>query len=271
MIVEPLQRVLLPEPGFLQAVRDATKRHGIVLVFDEVVTGFRIAWGGAQERYGVVPDIAIYGKAMSGGFPMAALVGRADVMAPLDGRQTSDRTKLAWASGTLNGNPICAAAGNAALDVLSSAVASTTSSTESAGGCGRGSRSGGQSTASRCSASARTSSSACASCENEQPKSWVDLLEADKELGLRVGGRAPEAGAAREPEREVLHLRRPQRAGRRPHARGRRRGVRSARLTSPAPRSASCGQEPTGPGTGVWPLSATTATPFTRTWRNPSA
>lgn len=118
VIVEPLQRVLVPEPGFLQALRDVTKKHGIVYIFDEVVTGFRIAWGGAQEKYGVVPDLATYGKAMSGGFPMAAIVGRADIMAPLDGRRT-ERTKMAWASGTLNGNPISAAAGNAALDELS--------------------------------------------------------------------------------------------------------------------------------------------------------
>ena len=69
VIVEPLQRVLLPEPGFLEALREVTRRHGIVLVFDEIVTGFRIAWGGAQERYGVVPDLACYGKAMSRRLP----------------------------------------------------------------------------------------------------------------------------------------------------------------------------------------------------------
>jgi glutamate-1-semialdehyde 2,1-aminomutase len=117
VIVEPLQRVLLPEPGFLAAVRAACSRHGIVLIFDEVVTGFRIAWGGAQERYGVIPDMATYGKAISGGFPLAAIVGRAEVMAPLDARQRP-RQELAWASGTLNGNPISAAAGVAALGVL---------------------------------------------------------------------------------------------------------------------------------------------------------
>jgi len=118
VIVEPLQRVLVPRPGFLEAVREATRRHGIVLIFDEVVTGFRIAWGGAQERYGVVPDLATYGKAMAGGFPMACIVGRAEVMGALDGRRLS-RRELAWASGTLNGNPISTAAGMAALDVLS--------------------------------------------------------------------------------------------------------------------------------------------------------
>ena len=122
VIVEPLQRVLKPEPGFLQALRDVTTKHGIVLIFDEVVTGFRIAWGGAQEAYGVTPDLATYGKAMSGGFPMAAIVGKADIMRPLDARprdgQPVDRTKLVWATNTLNGNPVASVAGLTALDIL---------------------------------------------------------------------------------------------------------------------------------------------------------
>jgi glutamate-1-semialdehyde 2,1-aminomutase len=118
VIVEPMQRVLLPEPGFLEALREVTRRHGIVLVFDEIVTGFRIAWGGAQEKYGVVPDLACYGKAISGGFPMAAVAGRAEVMAMLDAR-SRPREQVVWATNTLNGNPVCAAAGLAALDTLS--------------------------------------------------------------------------------------------------------------------------------------------------------
>jgi glutamate-1-semialdehyde 2,1-aminomutase len=117
VIVEPLERVLVPVPGFLAAVREATRRHGIVLIFDEIVTGFRIAWGGAQEKYGVVPDLATYGKAMSGGFPMAAIAGRSDVMKHFDARRTA-RPQLVWASGTLNGNPISATAGLTALDIL---------------------------------------------------------------------------------------------------------------------------------------------------------
>ena len=117
VIVEPLQRVLLPEAGFLEAICETTRRHGIVLVFDEIVTGFRIAWGGAQQRYGVIPDLACYGKAVSGGFPLAAIAGRADVMAVLDAR-SRPRADVVWATNTLNGNPICAAAGCAALDVL---------------------------------------------------------------------------------------------------------------------------------------------------------
>ena len=117
VIVEPLQRVLLPEPGFLEAMRQVTKQHGIVLVFDEIVTGFRIAWGGAQEKYGVVPDLACYGKAVSGGFPLAAIAGSEEVLSVLDARKRP-RAEVVWATNTLNGNPVCAAAGCAALDVL---------------------------------------------------------------------------------------------------------------------------------------------------------
>ena len=117
VLVEPLQRVLLPEPGFLAALRDATRRHGIVLIFDEIVTGFRIAWGGAQQKYGVVPDLACYGKAVSGGFPLAAIAGSGEVMAVLDAR-ARPRASVVWATNTLNGNPVCAAAGCAALDAL---------------------------------------------------------------------------------------------------------------------------------------------------------
>jgi glutamate-1-semialdehyde 2,1-aminomutase len=97
VIVEPLQRVLLPEPGFLQAMRDVTRRHGIVLVFDEIVTGFRIAWGGAQEKYGVVPDVATYGKAVSGGFRSRPLPG-ARRMGVLDARRV--RARVWWATHT---------------------------------------------------------------------------------------------------------------------------------------------------------------------------
>jgi glutamate-1-semialdehyde 2,1-aminomutase len=118
VIVEPLQRVLTPVPGFLEAVRDVTRRLGIVLIFDEIVTGFRIAWGGAQERYGVVPDLATYGTAMSGGFPMAAIAGRQELMQHLNVERVG-RSRLVWASGTLNGNPVSATAGVVALDILS--------------------------------------------------------------------------------------------------------------------------------------------------------
>ena len=118
VIVEPLQRVLLPEPGFLEAIREVTRKHKIVLIFDEIVTGFRIAWGGAQEKYGVIPDMACYGKSMSGGFPLAAIVGSAEIMSVLDAR-SRPKAEVVWATNTLNGNPVCAAAGIAALEALS--------------------------------------------------------------------------------------------------------------------------------------------------------
>ncbi len=118
VIVEPLQRVLLPEPGFLEAIREVTRKHKIVLIFDEIVTGFRIAWGGAQEKYGVIPDLACYGKSMSGGFPLAAIVGNANIMSVLDAR-SRPKAEVVWATNTLNGNPVCAAAGLAAIEALS--------------------------------------------------------------------------------------------------------------------------------------------------------
>jgi len=95
----------------------STKAWTQVWSDSEIVTGFRIAWGGAQERYGVVPDLACYGKAISGGFPLAAVGGDADVMSVLDAR-ARPREEVVWAMNTLNGNPICTAAGCAALDVL---------------------------------------------------------------------------------------------------------------------------------------------------------
>ena len=116
VIVEPLQRVIPPRPGFLEGLREATRRHGILLIFDEVVTGFRLAWGGAQGRYGVVPDLACYGKIIGGGYPLAAVAGHTDVMSLADPRDRGER--YVYVSGTLNGNPLGAAAGLATLEVL---------------------------------------------------------------------------------------------------------------------------------------------------------
>jgi glutamate-1-semialdehyde 2,1-aminomutase len=122
VIVEPLQRSLRPEPGFLEGLRELTRRHGIVLVFDEVVTGFRLAWGGAQERYGVVPDLACYGKVIGGGYPLSAVVGRKDLLRLADPGQKG-RGKYCFLSGTLTANPVACAAGLATLAVLRQAGA----------------------------------------------------------------------------------------------------------------------------------------------------
>src|SRR6266581_3242407 len=80
VIVEPFQRLIPPQPGFLEGLRALTRRHGIPLIFYEVVTGFRFAYGGAQEQYGVVPDLAAYGKIIGGGFPLAAVCGQRAIM-----------------------------------------------------------------------------------------------------------------------------------------------------------------------------------------------
>jgi glutamate-1-semialdehyde 2,1-aminomutase len=117
IIVEPLQRAIRPRPGFLAGLRDLARRHGALLVFDEVVTGFRLAYGGAQERYGVLPDLAVYGKALTAGFPLAAITGRADVMATADPARKGT-LDYAGLSGTLSGNALACAAGLAALAEL---------------------------------------------------------------------------------------------------------------------------------------------------------
>lgn len=117
LIVEPLQRIIPPEPGFLQLLREEADKYGIVLIFDEVVTGFRFAYGGAQELYGVTPDLCTLGKAIGGGFPLAALVGRADIMAHFD-KAVVGEDRWLMQLGTLAGNPVAAAAGLKTLEIL---------------------------------------------------------------------------------------------------------------------------------------------------------
>lgn len=117
IIVEPLQRVLPPAPGFLQALREECDRHGIVLVFDEIVTGFRFAYGGAQELYGVTPDVCTLGKIIGGGFPLAAIAGKADIMAHFDKDKVGSEGFL-MQLGTLSGNPIAAVAGMKTMEIL---------------------------------------------------------------------------------------------------------------------------------------------------------
>src|SRR5437764_962735 len=116
VIVEPFQRMLSPVPGFLQGLREVTARYGIPLIFDEVVTSFRFAYGGAQEYYGVIPDLAAIGKIVGGGYPLAAVVGKADIMSAFV-RPNKDGVAIGQV-GTLNGNPIAATAGLATLNVL---------------------------------------------------------------------------------------------------------------------------------------------------------
>ncbi len=117
VIVEPLQRCLPPRAGFLEGLREACTRHGVPLVFDEVVTGFRLAYGGAQEKYGVVPDLVAYGKALGGGLPIGAFGGRAEIMELVEERRIGEGGYV-WTASTLGGNPISTAAANAALGVF---------------------------------------------------------------------------------------------------------------------------------------------------------
>jgi len=117
VIVEPFQRLIPPAPGFLQGLRRITAELGIPLIFDEVVTGFRFAYGGAQEYYGVTPDLCTLGKIVGGGFALAAVAGRADIMAHFDRAAVGDEDFL-MQIGTLSAAPVAAVAGLATLEVL---------------------------------------------------------------------------------------------------------------------------------------------------------
>jgi glutamate-1-semialdehyde 2,1-aminomutase len=115
VIVEPVagnMGVVPPAPGFLEGLRALCTRAGAILIFDEVITGFRVAYGGAQQRYGVRPDLTCLGKIIGGGLPVGAYGGRRDLMsavAPLGG---------VYQAGTLSGNPLAVAAGLAAVRAL---------------------------------------------------------------------------------------------------------------------------------------------------------
>jgi glutamate-1-semialdehyde 2,1-aminomutase len=117
IIVEPVPGnagLYLPKPGYLEFLREATKANGALLIFDEVMTGFRLAKGGAQERFKITPDLTCLGKIIGGGLPVGAFGGRADIMgliAPLG---------PVYQAGTLSGNPLAMAAGIAALEELNS-------------------------------------------------------------------------------------------------------------------------------------------------------
>ncbi len=116
LIVEPVagnMGVVPPLPGFLETARRLCTEYGALLVFDEVITGFRVAWGGAQERYGIVPDLTTLGKIIGGGLPVGAFGGRSELM------ETVAPLGATYQAGTLAGNPLAMAAGAATLGVLS--------------------------------------------------------------------------------------------------------------------------------------------------------
>lgn len=117
IIVEPLQRIIAQQPGFLQALRDECTKRSILLIFDEIVTGFRLAYGGAQEAYGVTPDICTLGKIIGGGFPLAAIAGSTDIMKHFD-KSVVGADAWLMQLGTLSGNPIAAVAGLKTMEIL---------------------------------------------------------------------------------------------------------------------------------------------------------
>ena len=117
VIIEPIQRIISPLPGFLQGVRELTARHGVLMILDEVVTGFRYGIGGAQSYFDVVPDLATYGKIIGGGLPVGAVAGRADIMDQADPGKKG-QPGYVYQNGTLQGNPLGCAAALAVLDVL---------------------------------------------------------------------------------------------------------------------------------------------------------
>lgn len=116
VICEPMQRTLSPLPGFLETLREECNRAGTVLIFDEVVSGFRIAPGGAQEKYGVTPDLTALGKAFGGGLPLSAVVGKRNLMEHLD--PSSPDEQYSFHCGTFNGLPLSIACAQTALDIL---------------------------------------------------------------------------------------------------------------------------------------------------------
>jgi glutamate-1-semialdehyde 2,1-aminomutase len=117
VLAEPLQRCTPPKPGFLEGLRAATAARNIPLIFDEVVTGFRLAYGGAQEYYGVVPDLVAYAKGLGGGYGIGAFGGRAEIMDVVrEDRLGGD--DYVWMASTFGGNPVSAAAAMAALEIF---------------------------------------------------------------------------------------------------------------------------------------------------------
>lgn len=119
IIVEPVQRIISPQPGFLEGVRSLCDELDVILIFDEVVTGFRLAYGGAQEYFGVNADLATYGKIVGGGGSVSCVAGRGDLIDQAHPHRKGTPGYV-YASGTLHGNPLGAAAGLATLDELRS-------------------------------------------------------------------------------------------------------------------------------------------------------
>ena len=207
VIVEPVAAnvgVVPPAPGFLETLREQTSANGALLIFDEVITGFRLAKGGAQERYGVTPDLTTLGKIIGGGLPIGAYGGRADLMrhiAPEGG---------VYQAGTLSGHPLVMAAGVATLDQLTPAVYERLEATGAA--LERGLRAA-AAEASREVSISRVGSLLTVFFRPDAPRNGAEALAADREayaalLRRDAGQRGAAAAVA---VRGLVHRRRPRR------------------------------------------------------------
>ena len=161
----------LPKDGYLQGLIDLCRRHGAVSIFDEVITGFRIALGGAREFYGVEPDLSVYAKAMAGGFSMAAVGGRREIFQALEDGRTVH-------FGTYNGNPVCVVAAIATIHALSEP-----GTYQRMHGHGHAIRAAIEEAASSCGKTLVTTGTGTAFSVHfglsEEPRAWADVLGAD--------------------------------------------------------------------------------------------
>ena len=182
VIVEPVGAnvgVIAPVPGFLEALRDQTAADGALLIFDEVITGFRVAHGGAQARFGITPDLTTLGKIVGGGMPVGAYGGRADVMAHIAPEGP------VYQAGTLSGHPLTMAAGIATLDLLTPEVYEGLERTGAALEAGLRDAAAG---AGRKVAIARVGSLLTVFFRSGVPRNWAEAGTSDREAYARFFG-----------------------------------------------------------------------------------
>jgi glutamate-1-semialdehyde 2,1-aminomutase len=188
VIVEPVGAnvgVIAPVPGFLEALRELTMANGALLIFDEVITGFRVARGGAQERFGIRPDLTTLGKIVGGGMPIGAYGGRADLLAHIAPEGP------VYQAGTLSGHPLAMAAGVATLDRLTPEVYERLEATGAALEAGLGAAAA---AAGREVAIARVGSLLTVFFRSGVPRDWAEAGTSDREAYARFFGAMLDAG-----------------------------------------------------------------------------
>jgi glutamate-1-semialdehyde 2,1-aminomutase len=188
VIVEPVGAnvgVIAPVPGFLEALRELTMANGALLIFDEVITGFRVARGGAQERFGIRPDLTTLGKIVGGGMPIGAYGGRADLLAHIAPEGP------VYQAGTLSGHPLAMAAGVATLDRLTPEVYERLEATGAALEAGLGAAAA---EAGREVAIARVGSLLTVFFRSGVPRDWAEAGTSDREAYARFFGAMLDAG-----------------------------------------------------------------------------